>query len=61
MYFVVLFDRISDNLRILCFHCSIIVGIENSITYNGGSHEFIIATSNMFLNELSKMLCDRLG
>jgi hypothetical protein len=54
----VLFDRILDNLRILCFNGSI---SDNGITYNRKSHEFLIVTSDMFLNKLSKMLCDRFG
>jgi hypothetical protein len=49
------------NLGILYFHGGIIVNIGNGITYNGGSHEFLIATLEMSLNELSKMLCYRLG
>jgi len=49
----------SDNLEILYFHGGIIVNTNNSITYNWESHEFLTATSNMFLNELSRMLCDR--
>ena len=39
-----LFDRIFDNLGILYLHIGIIVNINNGITYNGGSHEFLIAT-----------------
>jgi hypothetical protein len=56
--FVVLFERILDNLRILCFNGSI---SDNGITYNRKNHEFLIVTSDMFLNKLSKMLCDRFG
>jgi len=44
MYFVMLFDKISCNLRILCFYNGIIVNTENDITYNGRSHEFLTAT-----------------
>jgi hypothetical protein len=55
--FVVLFDIILDNLRIL-FNGSI---SDNCITYNRKSHEFLIVTSDMFLNKLLKMLCDRFG
>jgi hypothetical protein len=51
----------SDNLKILCFYSNIIVNIDNRITYNGGSHEFLTPTSNISYNELSRMLCDRLG
>jgi hypothetical protein len=58
--FVVLFDRISGDLGILCFHGGIIVNTDNGITYNGGSHEFLIVTLDMFLNELSIMLCKQL-
>jgi hypothetical protein len=57
----VLFERMSENLGILYFHDGIIVNISNGITYNVGSHEFLIATLEMSLNELSKMLCYRLG
>ena len=42
----------SDNLKILCFYSNIIVNIDNRITYNGGSHEFLTATSDMSLNKL---------
>jgi hypothetical protein len=59
--FVVLFDGMSDNLEILCLHSGIIINTDNDITYNEGSYEFITATLNMSLNELSKMLYDRLG
>jgi hypothetical protein len=48
----------SDNLGILCFYSDIIVNTDNDFTYNEGSHEFLIATSNMSLNELSRMLGD---
>jgi hypothetical protein len=51
-----LFDKISYNLRILCFNCGIIVNTDNDITYNEESHEFLTATLNMSLNELSRML-----
>ena len=47
------------NLKILYFHDGIIVNTDNHITYNGGSHEFLIATLGMFLHELSRMLYDR--
>jgi len=57
----VLFNRISSNSGILYFHCSIIVNTDNDTTYNGGSHAFLSATSNMFLNKLSRMLCGLLG
>ena len=59
--FVVLSDRMYDNLEVLCFHGGIIVNIDNSITYNRESHEFLNVTSDMSLNELSRMLSDRLG
>jgi len=49
------------NLRILCFHGGIIVNIDNGITYNEGSHEFLTPSLHMSLNELSRMLCNRLG
>jgi len=58
--FVVLFDRISGNFGMLCFHGGVIVNIDIGITYNGRSHEFLIATLDISLNELSKMLCDQL-
>jgi len=61
MYFVMLFDKISCNLRILCFYNSIIVNTENDITYNGRSHEFLTATLDMSLNNLSRMFCDWSG
>jgi hypothetical protein len=51
----------SNNLEILCFHGSRIVNTENDFTYNEGSHEFLIATLDMSINELSRMLYDRLG
>jgi len=47
-----------DNLRILCFLGGMIVNTNNDITYNGGSHEFLNVTLDIFHNELSKMLCD---
>jgi len=56
----VLFDRISGNFGMLCFHGGVIVNIDIGITYNGRSHEFLIATLDISLNELSKMLCDQL-
>ena len=56
MCFVVLFDRILDNLGILCFNGSI---FDNCITYNRESHEFLIVTLDISLNKLSKMLCDQ--
>jgi len=49
----------SCNLGILCFHYGIIVNIDNGMTYNGGSHEFLTATLNMY--KLSRMLYDRLN
>jgi hypothetical protein len=56
-----LFDKISYNLRILSFNCGIIVNTDNDITYNEESHEFLTATLNMSLNELSRMLYYWLG
>jgi hypothetical protein len=56
--FVMLFDRMSSDFRILCFYDGIIINTDNDITYNGESHEFLTATLNMSLNELYKMLCD---
>jgi hypothetical protein len=56
----VLFDRISGNFGMLCFHGGVIVNIDIGIPYNGRSHEFLIATLDISLNELSKMLCDQL-
>jgi len=50
-----------DNLKILCFHSGIIVNTDNGIAYNGGNHEFLTITSHMSLNELSRMLYDRLS
>jgi hypothetical protein len=57
----VLFDKIYDNLEILCFHDGIIINTDNGIIYNKGKYEFITATSDMSLNKLSRMLYDRLG
>jgi len=54
----VLFDKTSSNLEILYFHGGIIVNTDNDITYNGGSHEFLIAILNMSLNELSRVFYD---
>jgi len=54
----VLFDRTFGNLEILCFHGGIIVNTDNDITYNGGSHGFLIATLNMSFNELSRVFYD---
>ena len=51
----------SGNLEILCFYGGIIITIENSIIYNGESHEFLTVASNMSFNELSRMLSGRLG
>ena len=59
--FVVLFGRISDKLGILYFHGFIIINTDNSITYNRKSHEFLTTTSYMFINKLSRMLCNILG
>jgi len=56
----VLLGRTSNNLGVLYFHGGIIVNVVHDITYNGGSHEFLTATSDMSLNDLSKMLGDRL-
>jgi hypothetical protein len=56
----VLFDEISGNLRILCFHGGIIVNIDNGITYNGENYEFPTASLHMSLNELSRMLYNQL-
>jgi hypothetical protein len=56
--FVMLFDRMSSDFRILCFYDGIIINTDNDITYNGESHEFLTATLDMSLNELYKMLCD---
>ena len=61
MCFVVLFDKMPSNLGILSFYSDIIVNINNDITYNGGSHEFLVVTLDMSLHELSRMLYDRLG
>jgi hypothetical protein len=57
--FIVLFDRIYGDLGILCFHSVIIVNTDNGIIYNGGIHEFLTVTLDMFLNELSTLLCDQ--
>lgn len=35
--------------------------LKNGITYNEGIYEFLIATSDMSFNKLSKMLCDQYG
>jgi hypothetical protein len=59
--FAILFDRMSGNLKILCFYGGIIVNTDNGITYNVGSHEFLTAILDMSFNELSRMLCDWLG
>jgi hypothetical protein len=48
----------SDSLGILCFYSGIIVNTDNGITYNGGSHEFLITTLYMSLKKLSRMLYD---
>jgi hypothetical protein len=58
--FVVLSDRMYDNLEVLCFHGGIIVNIDNDITYNRESYEFPTDISDMSLNELPRMLRDRL-
>jgi hypothetical protein len=39
-----LFDRIFENLEILCLHSGVIINTNNDITYNRGSHEFLTAT-----------------
>ena len=39
------------NLEILYYHGGIIVNIGNGITYNGGSHEYLIPTLEMPLNK----------
>jgi hypothetical protein len=48
----------SDDLEILYFYSDIIVNTDNDIIYNGGSHEFLTAISDIFFNELSRILCD---
>jgi hypothetical protein len=58
--FVVLSDRMYDNLEMLCFHCDIIVNTDNDITYNRESHEFATDILDMSLNELPRMLRERL-
>jgi len=55
------FVVLSGNLGILCFHGGIIVNTDNDITYNGESYEFLIDISDMSLNELSRILRDRLN
>ena len=56
-----LFSIIFDDLEMLHFHGGIIINTDNGITYNGGSHEFLIAILNISHNKLSRILCDRLG
>jgi hypothetical protein len=51
----------SDDLEMLYFYSDIIVNTDNDIIYNGGSHEFLTAISDIFFNELSRILCDQLG
>ena len=55
---VVLYDKMSTNLGILYFQYGIIVNTYNSITYNGGSHEFLTATLDIY--DIFRMLCARL-
>ena len=43
LYFVVLFNIISGNFKILCFHYGTIVNTDNAIIYNGGNYEFLTA------------------
>jgi hypothetical protein len=57
----VLFDKNSSSFRILYFHGGIIINTDNGITYNGGSHEFLIVTLDMSHNKLFRILCDLLG
>ena len=54
--FVILFDKMSSNLEILCFYGGIIVNTDNGITYNVGSHEFLTAILYMSLNDTTKRL-----
>ena len=56
-----LFDMMSDNLGILCFHGGIIINTDNGIICNEESHEFLTATSDMSLNKLLRILYDQLG
>jgi len=55
LYFVVLFDSMSDNLGILCFHGDIVINTGNDITYNGGIYKFLIVTLDMSLKELFRI------
>jgi hypothetical protein len=58
--FIVLFDIIFDNSRLLCFHGGNIINTDNDITYNEKSHEFLTTPLDISLNKLFRMLYDRL-
>jgi hypothetical protein len=59
--FIVLFNRLSCGDGILCFYGSIIINIDNGITYNWKNNEFLTTTLDMSLIEKSRLLCDRIG
>jgi len=51
----------SCNIEILCFYDDIIININNDIVYKREINKFLTTTLDMFINKLSKMLCDQLG
>jgi hypothetical protein len=55
------FDGMSRSIGILCFYDGIIINIDNDIVYNGEINKFLTTTLDMFINKLSRMLCDRFG
>ena len=54
--FVLLFDRISCSVGLLCFET--IVNTNNDITYNERSNEFLTTRLDMSLIELKWFICD---
>jgi hypothetical protein len=51
----------SCTIGILSLYGGTIINTENDITYNRGSNESLTTTLDMSLNEISKILYDRLG
>jgi hypothetical protein len=55
------FDGMSRSIGILCFYNGIIINTDNDIVYNREINKFLTTTLDMFINKLSRMLCDRFG
>jgi len=57
----VLFDGTSRSIEILCFYDNIIINTNNDIVYKREINRFLTTTLDMFINKLSRMLCDKLN